>query len=57
MDYANVPALIGACISHKAATLHELQTVYSLGDAYDLLEIVNIDAKNKRTVEKAQQHG
>ena len=48
MEYANVPPIIGACISHKAATLHDLQTVYSLQDAYDLLEIVNVDAHNQR---------
>jgi hypothetical protein len=30
------------------ATLHELQTVYSLEDAYDLLEIAMIDDHNKK---------
>lgn len=30
------------------ATLHELQTVYSLRDLYDLLEIATIKAENER---------
>lgn len=28
------------------ATLHELQTVYSVQDAHDMLEILNISAHN-----------
>ena len=47
MEYANVPLIIGAAISHKVATLHDMQTVYSLADVYDLLEIVNVDAHNQ----------
>lgn len=48
MEYANVPPIIGAAISHKVATLHEMQTVYSIADVYDLLEIVNVDAHNQK---------
>lgn len=32
------------------ATLHELSTVYSLQDCYDMLDIVAIDAHNKRVL-------
>lgn len=52
MEYANVPTVIGAAISHRVATLHEMQTVYSLGDVYDMLEIVNVDAHNQRILSK-----
>ena len=45
--YANVPAIIGTLCSKRIATLHELQTVYSVRDAYDLLEIVTVDDYNK----------
>ena len=47
-EYQNISALIGILISRKLATLHELQTVYSLKDAYDLMEILIIDAYNNR---------
>ncbi len=49
-DYPNVPGVIGQVISCGRATLHELQTVYSLEDVYDLLEIVMVDAHNARIV-------
>ena len=35
-------------ISTRMATLYELQTVYSIEDAYDLLEIAMVDANNSR---------
>lgn len=47
-DYVNVPAIIGAAVSSGKATLHELDTVYSLEDVYDMLEISTIDAHNRR---------
>lgn len=39
--------MIGTLVSAKAATLHELQTVYGIEDAYDLLEIAVIDSQNQ----------
>lgn len=30
------------------ATLHELQTIYGVQDAYDMLEIINVDDHNQR---------
>jgi hypothetical protein len=30
------------------ATLHELRTVYSLEDAYNMIEIINVDAANEQ---------
>ncbi len=35
-------------ISSGKATLHELQTVYSLRDAMDLIEVLAIEAHNQR---------
>lgn len=37
------------------ATLHELNTVYSLRDLYDLIEIAQVDAHNRRLVEQHQE--
>lgn len=45
--YANVPAAIGAVVSGKLATLHELDTVYGLADLYDLIEVLAVDAHNQ----------
>lgn len=39
-------------ISHGKATLRELETVYSLQDAHEMLEIVMIDAHNQRAVSR-----
>ena len=33
--------------SRKLATLQELQTIYSLEDAYDMLEIIAVDNHNE----------
>lgn len=51
-DYTNVPRLIGAVISTGLATLDELDTVYSIEDCFDLLEIASINAHNKRVLNK-----
>jgi hypothetical protein len=37
-------------VSHKLATLHELQTVYGAQDLYDLLEIIVVDGHNERVM-------
>jgi hypothetical protein len=54
LRYPNVPARIGAVISSdkRLATLHELSTVYSLEDLYDMLEVILIDSHNERLVRK-----
>lgn len=49
-------------ISSGRATLHELSSVYSVEEAYDLLEIVMVDAYNqavasKKAAEKAKKQG
>jgi hypothetical protein len=33
-------------LSLKAATLHELQTVYSVEDLHDMIEVALIDSEN-----------
>jgi hypothetical protein len=53
-----VPRVIAIIVSARKATLRELQTFYSLRDAYDLLEIISVDAVNERRVmEHAKRHG
>ncbi|HDR9087368.1 TPA: transcription elongation factor GreA [Burkholderia vietnamiensis] len=46
--YPNVPRSIGAVVSRRLATLHELQTVYGQDDLHDLLEIIVVDSHNER---------
>jgi hypothetical protein len=42
-------------ISSGTATLHELDSVYSLKDAYNLLEIAEVNAHNRRVIDQAAQ--
>jgi hypothetical protein len=43
-----VPRVIGTLMSARMATLHELQTVYGAADAYNMLEVLNVDLYNQR---------
>lgn len=48
IEPVNVPSVIATLVSAKIATLADLQTVYSIEDAYDLLEILGVDSHNQR---------
>lgn len=39
---------MSSVISHRFATLWELQTIYDLEDCYDMLEVMTVDAYNRR---------
>lgn len=39
---------MGLPVSRGMATLAELQTVYGLEDAWDMLEIITVDSHNQR---------
>ncbi len=41
-------------LSHKMATLHELQTLYGLEDVYDMIEIILVDNYNQTEVSKGR---
>ncbi len=43
-----MPRLIGTLVSSRMATLVELQTVYGVEDAYNMLEVLTVDAHNER---------
>lgn len=38
--------MIGAIISKRLATLHEIDTVYGTQDIFDLMEIIAVDNYN-----------
>lgn len=44
-------------VSLKLATLHEVQTIYSLEDVYDLMEIANVDAYNRYLLQPKKPPG
>jgi len=46
-SYQNVTNVVGTLISSGKCTLHELETVYGLEDAYDMLEVVIVDSYNQ----------
>jgi hypothetical protein len=52
MDYQNLPFLIAAILSSRIATLHELETVYDSEGAYNLLEVIAVDAYNFKIASK-----
>lgn len=52
IEYANIPRQIGALISAGKATLDECNTVYSVEDVYLMLEVVAVDAHNRRMAEE-----
>lgn len=53
-----MPRLIGFIVSAGKATLHELQSVYSLRDAYELAEVILVDGVNQRRLtERARRRG
>lgn len=43
-----MPRNIGAVLSKRRATLHELQSVYGQEDLHDLLEVIIVDSYNER---------
>ncbi len=47
IPYSNVPRSLAMVISHRMATMHELDTVYGVEDLYDMLEILVVDSYNK----------
>lgn len=53
IDVVNVPGIVAALCHAKMATLNELQTVYGVEDAYDMLEIVAVNSHNER---RASEH-
>lgn len=55
IEYINTPPVIGTIVTSRLATLYELQTVYGAEDAYDLLELVNIN-KHNEAVLNANDH-
>lgn len=48
----NVPIYLGVIISRRLATLHELDTIYGIEDAYNLLEIISVDNANEIELNK-----
>ena len=56
IDYPTVPGMIGVIVTRRLATLHELQTVYSIDDAADLYEIAAVNNYNEwRSMEEAKK--
>lgn len=54
LDYPNVARSIGTVVSSRLATLHELDTALGVGDLYDLIEVVAVDAYNQRVANQEE---
>jgi hypothetical protein len=46
--------MVGVVISEKLATLYELQSVYGVGDLFNICEVIAVTAHNRRELNKAQ---
>ena len=55
LAYQNVSGIVGTLVSARLATLAELQSVYSVEDAYDMLEVLAVDNHN-RSLLNADRH-
>lgn len=57
VDYKNIDGFIGAIVESGKATLHELKTIYSLEDAFDMWEIIIVNRYNEYlAVENQKKH-
>ena len=54
-EYKNLPASVGTVISARLATLVECQTVLSIEDVYNLIEVLAVDANNRRVMAERSQ--
>ena len=52
IEYENVPPTVATAFSSGRASMTELTTTLGLEDLYDILEVLAVDARNARTVEK-----
>jgi len=52
IDCPNVNGMIAAIIDEKKATLHELRTIYSLEDAYQIWEVIAVRRYNEYKAQK-----
>jgi hypothetical protein len=50
LRYRNVPRSIAVIVSSGTATLVELQTVLSMEDVHNLLEVIYVDAYNQKVL-------
>ena len=55
MDYKNIEPFLGAIVSSGKATLKELKESYTIEDAFNLFEIIAIDAYNENQAIKHAQ--
>lgn len=54
VDYVNLPPLCGMIVSSGLATLTELQSVYGVMDAFNISEVIAVDAFNRREASKGR---
>ena len=52
LQYKNIPQSIGAVVSSRMASLHDLQTIHGMEDVYDMIEVLNVDNHNQNIANK-----
>ena len=56
IEYPNVPGELGYVVSSGKASIAELDSVLSLEDLWDLIEILTVDAHNLRIIREAEKN-
>lgn len=51
----NVPATIGMAVSADKSLLEPLSTTLGLEDLHDILEVIAVDAHNRRVLDKRNE--
>lgn len=58
LEFPNVDPMMGSLIANKYATLYELNTLYTLEDAYNLYEVLAVTRYNEYVaIESASKKG
>lgn len=55
LDYPNISPLIGMAISSDPALLGPLSSTLGLEDLHDIVEVMRVDAHNRRIIQKARE--
>jgi hypothetical protein len=53
--YPNVSTAIAVVVASRLATMHELETIYGSEDLEDFVEILSVDAHNRRILSRPRE--
>ncbi|WP_019573359.1 hypothetical protein [Curvibacter lanceolatus] len=54
VEYENLSKVVGAVVTTRLATLHELDTIYGVEDMWLLLEIAQVNSHNENMMNRGR---